>query len=161
MMESSALAASKSTLSAMETDDDEPVPVGPFTDFGQFGEGTIDLRVFLQSEYWVDGKGIGHTLTSMSDEYRGNVVRVLLVSAEKLHIKVLYLMVKMIHNATIARDHEAFGDLLRTAVPLMHLKDPYQFMENTVLLTRLRELTPDAPELGDLLLQELQRTDGE
>jgi hypothetical protein len=145
----------------MDTNDDEPVPVGPFTDFGQFGEGRIDLRVFLQSEYWVDAKGTGHTLTSMSDEYRLNVVRVLLVSAEKLHIKVLYLMVKMIHNATIARDHEAFGDLLRTAVPLMHLKDPYQFMESTVLMKRLRELTPDAPELGDLLLQELQRSDGE
>jgi hypothetical protein len=145
----------------METDDDEPVPVGPFPDFGQFGEGRIDLRVFLQSEYWVDSKGMGHTLTSMDDEERSNVVRVLLVSAEKLHIKVLYLMVKMIHNATIARDHESFGHLLRTAVPILHLRDPHEFMESTVLMTRLRELTPDAPELGDLLLQELQRSDGE
>jgi hypothetical protein len=84
-----AAATSKSTLSSMDNDDDEPVPVGPFTDFGQFGQGRIDLRVFLQSEYWVDAKGTGHTLTSMDDEYRRNVVRVLLVSAEKLHIKVL------------------------------------------------------------------------
>jgi hypothetical protein len=160
-MKSIAPVASEGTFRAMDTNDYEPVPVGPFTDFGQFGEGRIDLRVFLQSEYWVDGNGIGHCLTSMSDEYRGNVVRVLLIKAENLHIKILYLMVQMIREATIARDTDSFEALLRTAVPLMHLKDPYEFMENTVLMTRLRELTPDAPQLGDLLLQELQRTDGE
>jgi hypothetical protein len=102
--ESNALLTGGGTLCAMDTNDYEAVPVGPFTDFGQFGEGRIDLRVFLQSEYWVDGNGIGHCLTSMSDEYRGNVVRVLLISAEKLHIKILYLIVKMLRHATLARD---------------------------------------------------------
>jgi hypothetical protein len=160
-MKSIAPATSRGTFRAMDTNDYEPVPVGPFTDFGQFGEGRIDLRVFLQSEYWVDGNGIGHCLTSMSDEYRGNVVRVLLIKAEQLHIKILYLIVQMIRNATIARDTDQFETLLRTGVPLMHLKDPYEFMESTLLVRRLRELTPDAPQLGDLLLQELQRTDGE
>jgi hypothetical protein len=161
MMKWIAPAASEGTFPAMDTNDYEPVPVGPFTDFGQFGEGRIDLRVFLQSEYWVDEEGTGHTLTAMSDKYRGNVIRVLLISAEKLHIKILYLIVKMIREATLARDTDQFETLLRTGVPLMHLKDPYEFMENTLLMKRLRELTPDAPELGDLLLQELQRTDGE
>jgi hypothetical protein len=107
----------------MDTNEYGSVPVGPFTDFGQFGRGRIDLRVFLQSDYWVDEDGTGHALTAMSDE--------------------------------------SFGFLLQTAAPLLYLKDPYEFIESTVLVTRLRALTPDAPELGDLLLQELQRTDGE
>jgi hypothetical protein len=143
-----------------DDDDDEAVPVGPFTDFGQWGKGRIDLRVFLQDEFWVDSQGAGHTLTSMSDEHRGAVVRVLLINAEQLHIKILYLLVKEIRKVTLARDAEAFGVLLETAVPLMHLTDPYQFMETTVLMKRLRTLTPGAAVLGDLLLEELQRVDG-
>jgi hypothetical protein len=145
----------------MDTNEYGSVPVGPFTDFGQFGRGRIDLRVFLQSDYWVDEDGTGHALTAMSDEYRCNVVRVLLVNAQNLHIKLLYLIVRMLREATTAQDYESFGFLLQTAAPLLYLKDPYEFIESTVLVTRLRALTPDAPELGDLLLQELQRTDGE
>jgi hypothetical protein len=161
MLKSSAPSTIEGTFRAMDANDYEAVPVGPFTDFGQFGQGRIDLRVFLQSEYWVDGNGVGHCLTSMGDEYRGNVVRVLLMRAENLHIKILYLIVRMLREATIARDTDTFETLLRTAVPLMHLKDPYELMENTLLMKRLRELSPDAPELGDLILQELQRTEGE
>lgn len=145
----------------MDTNDHEAMPPGPFTDFGQFGPGRIELSVFLQSEFWVDDEGTGHALTDMSDEYRQSVVRALLVNAERLHIKILNLIMKEIRKATAARDTELFGVLLETAVPLMHLKDPYEFMESTVLMTRLRELTPDAPQLGDLLLQELRKVDGE
>jgi len=133
MMKSIALATSKGILCAMDTNDHEAVRVGPFTNFGQFGQGRIDLRVFLQSEYWVDEEGTGHTLVSMSDEYRHSVVRVLLINAENLQIKILYLIVQLIRKATIARDTESFGVLLQTAVPLMHLKDPYEFMESGVL----------------------------
>jgi hypothetical protein len=159
--ESIAPAPIEGTFRAMDANDFEAVPVGPFMNFGQFGQGRIDLRVFFQSEYWVDGNGVGHCLTTMSHEYRCNVIRVLLIRAENLHIKILYLIVRMLREATIARDTDTFETLLRTAVPLMHLKDPYELMENTLLMKRLRELSPDAPELGDLILEELQRTDGE
>lgn len=145
----------------MDTNDHEAIPPGPFTDFGQFGPGRIDLRVFLQSEFWVDDEGMGHALASMSDEYRHNVVRVLLISAEKLHIKILNLIMKEIRKATSTHDTELFGVLLETAVHLINLTDPYEFMESTVLMRRLRELAPDAPHLGDLLLQELLKIDGE
>jgi hypothetical protein len=135
MISASALATSESTFCAMDTnDDDEAIPVGPFTDFGQLDKGRIDLRVFLQDEYWVDGEGAGHALTSMSDEYRQSVVRVLLINAEQLHIKILYLLVKEIRKVTLALDAEAFGILLQTVVPLIHLTDPYQFLETTFLM---------------------------
>lgn len=46
----------------------------PFTAFGQFGEGSLDLRVFDQEVQWVDIRGIPHLLQEMSREYVANVI---------------------------------------------------------------------------------------
>lgn len=46
----------------------------PFTAFGQFDEGALDLRVFDQDIYWVDRLGVSHPLKEMSQEYIANVI---------------------------------------------------------------------------------------
>lgn len=46
----------------------------PFTEFGQFGEGQLDNRVFLQDVWWVDIHGKPHLLNEMSTEYLRNVL---------------------------------------------------------------------------------------
>jgi hypothetical protein len=145
----------------METNENKRLPDGPFTDFGQFGPGRLDLRVFLQSEYWVDKEGTGHLLTSMSDDYRSNVIRMLLIDAAGLHIKILYLIIGMIHEAIVNRDASIMESLLQNEIPLLRIEGSYDFIENTPLMKRLRELLPNGPTLGDLLLQEIQRMDGE
>jgi hypothetical protein len=158
---SSAVTPSGCTLCAMTTDENEHLPHGPFTDFGQYGPGSLDLRVFLQSEYWVDIEGTGHLLTSMSDDYRSNVIRMLLIDAEVLQIKILYLIIGMIHEAIVNRDADGMESLLQNEIPLLHIEASYDFIENTPLMKRLRELLPNGPTLGDLLLQEIQKIDND
>lgn len=46
----------------------------PFTAWGQFAEGSIDLRVFDQGIWWVDVMQRPHRLTEMSPQYLGNVI---------------------------------------------------------------------------------------
>jgi hypothetical protein len=143
----------------MTTDENEHLPHGPFTDFGQYGPGSLDLRVFLQSEYWVDIEGTGHLLTSMSDDYRSNVIRMLLVDAPGLHLKILYLIIGMIYEAILGQDAGVMESLLQNEIPLLQIESHYDFIESTPLMKRLRELVPYGPTLGDLLLQELQGTE--
>lgn len=61
--------------------------VGPFEQFGQFGPGRIDMRVFDQDAYWVDSDGVGHALSDMSEEYLRNVVSFLEDSSCRFHIR--------------------------------------------------------------------------
>lgn len=58
----------------------------PFTDFGQFGEGQLDLRVFEQDVWWVDVHGTPHLLTEMSTEYLNNVLGHLFRNLEFFHL---------------------------------------------------------------------------
>jgi len=161
LSKSIALETSKRTLCAMDTNENNRLPDGPFTDFGQFGPGKIDLRVFLQSDYWVDIHGTGHLITSMSGAYRSKVVQMLLIKATALHMKILFLITGMIYEATLDRDAGVMESLQRNEIPLLYIEASYDFIENTLLMKRLRELVPNGPTLGDLLLQEIQKGETE
>lgn len=45
----------------------------PFTAFGQFGENSLDLRVFEQDVWWVNKLGEPFKLEEMSSDYLSNV----------------------------------------------------------------------------------------
>jgi hypothetical protein len=145
----------------MDTNDNEHLPDGPFTDFGQYGPGKLDLRVFLQTEYWVDIQGTGHLITSMSDEYRSNVIRMLLCNAEAFHMEILLLITGMIHEAVVNRGASVMESLLQNEIPLLLIEDSFDFIENTPLVKRLRELVPNGPTLGDLLVEEILKLEDE
>jgi hypothetical protein len=66
----------------MEHEDHE---VGPFSEYGQFGVGKLDLRVFEQGEVWVDRSGAPHQIAEMSEEYVRNVRWMLLSRCEEFH----------------------------------------------------------------------------
>ncbi|MCU1400343.1 MAG: hypothetical protein JWN62_3452 [Acidimicrobiales bacterium] len=53
----------------------------PFTDFGQFGVDALHLRVFDQTEWWVDRLGRPHRLDEMTDGSRRNVIVFLTTSS--------------------------------------------------------------------------------
>lgn len=57
----------------------------PFTDFGQYGEDKIDIRVFEQDVWWVDRTGEPHLLREMSQEYLDNVLEYLYSNVEYFH----------------------------------------------------------------------------
>lgn len=108
----------------------------PFTAFGQFGVGKLDIRVFDQDSWWVDRLGRAHELRQMSDEYRANV------------LNFLYCFAEDYHHATIVRAAlQAEADTARGLEPLASLdaarinaQTPVQWLESTVLVRGLRAL---------------------
>jgi hypothetical protein len=113
----------------------------PFTAFGQFGPGQLDLRVFDQDTWWVDRTGAAHLLDEMSDDYLRNV------------IGFLYERVAEYHAATCCRIAcQAAGDVLlgRVNGDLLTLQlggstvvdvEPRTWLESTPLLRRLLALS--------------------
>ena len=50
----------------------------PFTEFGQWEEGKLDLRVFDQDTWWVDRLGRPHLIENMPKDYIDNVIAFLI-----------------------------------------------------------------------------------
>ena len=108
----------------------------PFTVFGQFGAGKLDIRVFDQDSWWVDRWGCAHELRSMSSDYRANV------------LNFLYRYADEYHHATIVRAAlQAEVDIARGLEPLpcldaarINAQTPAQWLESTVLVRGLRAL---------------------
>lgn len=57
----------------------------PFTAWGQFEDGSIDLRVFDQGIWWVDINQRPHKLTEMSAQHLANVISHLLDHVDHFH----------------------------------------------------------------------------
>lgn len=137
---------------------DEFLMVGeqPFTAFGQFGPGRMDKRVFEQDQWWVNVNGEAFLLEDMSVEYRENVVRFLLDGALYFYLGALQRA-----GASIALD-VLMGTEYSQKIPLTDGRvtgagyDAYTWLEETPLMARLRQLTPSANSLGDLLEEALR-----
>ena len=113
----------------------------PFTDFGQFGVGQLDLRVFIQNTYWVDVYGKGHIIDEMSEDYRRNVIIHLLDNARFFHSGLVREQVIVALGKTFGYDIESSfeSDVAD--------KESIQWLEGTPLMQRFRALTPNAPTL--------------
>jgi hypothetical protein len=70
--------------------------------------GTMDLRVFLQDEIWVDIAGTVHQLEDMSHDYLFNVMKMLFTDMEQHHDALLewYAVGVMIFMAGIVNPTE-------------------------------------------------------
>lgn len=110
----------------------------PFTAFGQFGPGALDLRVFDQDRYWVDHAGVGHRIDAMDDNYRGNVVAMLAARAEQFHAASLRRA--HVHGAWALLHGEVSGDLLAEMLGTGTIDrcDAGTWLDATPLLRRLR-----------------------
>lgn len=113
----------------------------PFTDFGQFGEGKLDLRVFNQEEYWVDVHGGAHVIEEMDVDYRRNVIIHLLVNAR-------FFQSGLLKEQLIVTIGKVLGYEIESSFsPGVSDMESLQWLEGTPLMMRLRTLTPDAPTL--------------
>jgi hypothetical protein len=78
----------------------------PFTAFGQFGPGSLDLRVFDQDVYWVDVTGRAHRIDEMDASYLDNVIAMLDARAVEFHC------------STVQREAiQSFGDVMLGRTP--------------------------------------------
>lgn len=115
----------------------------PFTDFGQFGEDHLDLRVFEQNEWWVDRRGVGHRLVEMSEEYRRNVISHLLMFCPSYHAGMA--MKEAIESyCALLEDEQPWAAAARElGIPMLFEVEAQTWLESTPLMRRLRALTPD------------------
>ena len=113
----------------------------PFTNFGQFGEGKLDLRVFTQDVYWVDVHGKAHLINEMSEDYRRNVIIHLLSNARFFHSG-------LVREQVIVAMGQAFGYEIESSFePNIIKREALEWLEGTPLMKRLRVTTPNAPTL--------------
>lgn len=113
----------------------------PFTNFGQFGEGKLDLRVFNQEEYWVDVHGTPHVIEEMNTNYRRNVIIHLLTNARFFQSGVSLEQVIVKIGKSLGYEIESSFN------PGVSEMESLQWLEGTLLMKRLRAITPDAPTL--------------
>ena len=118
----------------------------PFTDFGQFGVGKLDLRVFNQGQYWVDVQGREHLIEEMSEDYRRNVIIHLLTSARFFHSG-------LVKEQLIVGLCQAFGYEIESSFePNIYEQEALSWLEETPLMATLRALTPNSPTLDPEIL---------
>lgn len=109
----------------------------PFTAFGQFGRGKLDLRVFDQDIWWVDITGTPHRLDEMRFDYQSNVIMFLREHADGYHAAtVIRSCLQTVSDALGGHDPVTGLDARVIAA-----QDPLTWLEQTPLLRRLRELT--------------------
>lgn len=64
----------------------------PFTAFGQWGEGHLDLRVFEQDVYWVNIQGVAFKIEEMSVDYIDNVIAHIREHSDMFHLRMIEKM---------------------------------------------------------------------
>lgn len=123
----------------------------PFTAWGQWPPGSLDLRVFGQSTWWVDIEQRPHRIEEMSRAYRRNVLIHL-----QTHVAYFHVMAVREHVLTLLEEvlsGEAGGETLATILGAPSPADltPSQWLEATPLVRHLRRaLTePDPTAPGD------------
>jgi hypothetical protein len=102
---------------------------GPFTEFGQFGPGIMDNRVFDQGEYWVDCQGVPHRISEMSFEYLANVVMFLREDAAFFYVNTVRRKVMGMVLGDAEVDSDALNSLLE--------QEPGAWIESNPLMISL------------------------
>lgn len=115
----------------------------PFTAFGQWGEDQLDLRVFDQDVYWVDRLGRPHLLEEMSEEYRRNVVAWLLRYVECYHLSMCLKQLIEVAGEVLYGLPGAETLAVSAGGPWLRDIEPIAWLEATVLMRKLRLLTPE------------------
>jgi len=84
----------------------------------------------------------------MGDSYRTGVITFLLNRATEFHVAVLHLNVAV----SLPSGPTAAATSLAALADGVHgSRDCYGWLESTLLMRRLRELSPAAPTLGEML----------
>jgi hypothetical protein len=105
----------------------------PFTAFGQFGRGELDLRVFDQDIWWIDRDGAAHRIAEISSDYVEAVVMFL-----REHQHYFHLGVQMRWAIQAAGDAMLVRPVIPEPAPRARDVDASSWLEGTRLMLRLR-----------------------
>lgn len=113
----------------------------PFTAFGQWGEGQLDLRVFDQDIYWVNVTGEPFLLTEMTKDYLQNVLAFLFNSVESFYLGiVIKKSIETIYDAYHKDNLEQLDDPSKLTVCD---QNPVEWLAATVLVKKINTLLED------------------
>lgn len=122
----------------MPADTDLLVGEMPFTAWGQYATGILDLRVFDQGVWWVDFHRQPHRLTTMPLEYLLNVISFLESHAAQFHLATQHrLLVESVTAIWAGRTPTEWCALAAGATPLS-LVTASVWLESTPLMRALR-----------------------
>jgi hypothetical protein len=126
--------------SPVPADDNLPEGLEPFTNFGQFGYGKMDNRVFEQDVYWVDIKGEPHMIEEMSSDYRINVIMFLRDNNDYFfHATFLRKATEVVCSALEGETHSELFPWLVGGDTIFDLT-PKEWLESTPLMRKLLRL---------------------
>lgn len=114
--------------------------------------GTLDLRVFLQDEFWVNVDGVVFRLEDMTHEYLANVMSFLFRDAEHYHASILewFAVGVMTFTAGVLCPSEAQRlEFLADAHACVDA-DAEAWLKSTVLVQRIEQLLNDGDLVGEL-----------
>ncbi len=112
----------------------------PFTAWGQWEHGSLDLRVFEQDIYWVDIAQVPHRITEMSSEYRRNVIAFLRLNVDYFYtVTLIWTAVTILSDSLLGRVNSevtarAFGAPAAGDITVL------DWLEATPLMRRLKSL---------------------
>jgi len=130
----------------MENNADKPLTtdefeeIFPFTNFGQFGYGKMDNRVFQQDEYWVDIAGNPHKLEQMPSEYRLNVIMFLRENEKYFFGQTILRTASEVVCDALEGNTNAELMLLGLGVDTIFDLDADEWLNSTPLMRKLCEL---------------------
>lgn len=113
----------------------------PFENFGQFREGTIDIRVFDQDKWWVNYKGEPYLLENTDQETLSSILEFLFNNAEFLY--ELYITNKLISLIASDIDTESTNEELAKRLAEMDALTgvkPHQWLASSLLSKKLNAL---------------------
>ena len=121
----------------------------PFTDFGQFGYGHLDRRVFDDDNdtYWCDITGRAHRITDMTADYRHNVLAFLEHKARYFHLMMIRR--RLLELSSVLADGRVDPLDLHRLYALLGL-DPVTWVTTTPIALALKHAAQSAPQLPHL-----------
>lgn len=109
----------------------------PFTAFGQFGNGSLDIRVFEQDKYWVSRQGEPFLIEDMQPDYLSNVVEFLCESAGYFYIVMVNkAAVELLFMEGGKQPNPATYKTLRSMADVT----PREWIKSTVLMQKLNQV---------------------
>lgn len=125
---------------------DEVLADYPFTDFSKAKAGKIDLRVFYQTEWWLDINAVPHRLDEMTEEYLQNVLTHLFTNMDGFYfgvaqrdisaLIVLALQLPATDEAGIERERILREDIAKGVTA----QTPGQWLSSVPLVKRINEI---------------------
>ena len=113
----------------------------PFTNFNQFGQGRMDLRVFDQNTWWVSIEGKGTLLEELNSEQLTEILNFLFNKAEYFHeVYTTNQLILMVSAHLEGSAPDGIIEIKLMGVDELSMMTPHQWLASTALMRKINKL---------------------